>query len=250
VPILRSPNGASGWSVRAAAAGMSRSCLWEDAERATDQAAAGWYGKKPQQEEPPRDLSMCNDFGNNVPYSAYLEAFREIRAPVGFPTAAPNLEPRDDIWPTEPAPAFRRRREEGVELVQLRWGFPPARPKGAPVINFRSEGRRFPKGRCLIPASHFFEFTGAKSPKSKWKFTKAGEDWFCFAGLWRPMPDGSGDAFTLLTTEPGPDVAPIHDRQMVILDRADWLAWLDLSRPKAELLRPLPAGSLNVEQVR
>jgi putative SOS response-associated peptidase YedK len=63
-----------------------------------------------------------------------------------------------------------------------------------------------------VPASHFFEFTGTKSPKSKWKFTKAGEDWFCFAGLWRPMPEG-GEAFTLLTTEPGPDVAPIHDRQ-------------------------------------
>jgi putative SOS response-associated peptidase YedK len=194
-------------------------------------------------------LTMCNDFGNNVPYSAYLEAFSQIRVPVVFPTAAPNLEPRDDIRPTESAPVFRRR-EEGVELVQLRWGFPPARPKGAPVINFRSEGRRFPKGRCLIPASHFFEFTGSKSPKSKWKFTKVGEDWFCFAGLWRPMPDGAGEAFTLLTTEPGPDVAPIHNRQMVVLDRPDWLAWLELSRPEAELLRPLPAGSLMVEQVR
>jgi putative SOS response-associated peptidase YedK len=169
--------------------------------------------------------------------------------PVVFPTAAPNLEPRDDIWPTETAPVFRRR-EEGVELVQLRWGFPPARPKGAPVINFRSEDRRFPKGRCLIPASHLFEFTGTKSPKSKWKFTKAGEDWFCFAGLWRPMPDGAGEAFTLLTTEPGIDVAPIHNRQMVVLDRPEWLAWLDLTRPESELLRSLPAGSLAVEQVR
>ena len=115
---------------------------------------------------------MCNDFGNRVPYDEYLRAFSEIRVPLRWPTAAPNLEPRDDIWPTETAPVIRRR-EEGVELVQLRWGFPPARPKGAPVINFRSEGRRFPKGRCLIPASHFFEFTGSKSPKSKWKFTKA-----------------------------------------------------------------------------
>ena len=184
-----------------------------------------------------------------MPYSAYLEAFSEIRLSVVFPTAAPNLEPRDDIWPTETAPVFRRR-EDGVELAQLRWGFPPARPKGAPVINFRSEARRFPKGRCLIPASHFFEFTGSKSPKSKWKFSKAGESWFCFAGLWRPMPDGAGEAFTLLTTEPGPDVASIHDRQMVVLNRADWLAWLDLTRPEAELLRPLPVGSLTVEQVR
>ena len=137
-----------------------------------------------------------------------------------------------------------------MELVQLRCGFPPARPKGAPVVNFRSEGRRFPKGRCLIPASHFFEFTGAKPPKSKWKFTKTGEDWFCFAGLWRPIPDGDGDTFTLLTTEPGADVAPIHNRQFVVLERSDWLAWLDLTRAESELLRPLPASGLTVEQVR
>jgi putative SOS response-associated peptidase YedK len=64
------------------------------------------------------------------------------------------------------------------------------------------------------------------------------------------MPDGAAEAFTLLTTDPGPDVAPIHDRQMVVLDRADWLAWLDLTRPESELLRPLTAGSLTVEQVR
>jgi hypothetical protein len=27
---------------------------------------------------------VCNDFGNNVPYSAYLEAFSQIRAPVWY----------------------------------------------------------------------------------------------------------------------------------------------------------------------
>ncbi|MBN8900192.1 MAG: SOS response-associated peptidase family protein, partial [Rhodospirillales bacterium] len=72
-----------------------------------------------------------------------------------------------------------------------------------------------------MPASHFYEFTGAKPPKSKWRFTKAGEDWFCFAGLWRPATGETPEAFTLLTTAPGPDVAPIHDRQMVVLERAD-----------------------------
>jgi len=193
---------------------------------------------------------MCNDYGIHVPYDDYLRAFSHIRIPVKFPAASPNLEPRDDIWPTDTAPVIRRLEDGTNEFTQLRWGFPPSRPKGAPVINFRSEGRHFPIGRCLVPASHFFEFTGKKSPKSKWKFTKAGEEWFCFAGLWRPIPNGTGDAFTLLTTEPGPDVAPTHNRQMVILDRADWPAWLDLTRPEAELIRPLPAGSLNIEQVR
>jgi putative SOS response-associated peptidase YedK len=56
--------------------------------------------------------------------------------------------------------------------------------------------------------------------------------------------------FTLLTTGPGADVAPIHNRQMVILERKDWTAWLDLTKPEAELLQPLAARSLNVEQVR
>jgi hypothetical protein len=33
------------------------------------------------------------------------------------------------------------------------------------------------------------------------------------------MSRGEGEAFTLLTMEPGPDVAPIHNRQMVVLER-------------------------------
>ena len=192
---------------------------------------------------------MCNDYGNYVDYADYLASFSQTRIPVKWPTAIPNLQPRDDIWPTDTAPVIRQT-DDGPEFTQLRWGFSPARPKAPPVINFRSEGRKFPKGRCLVPASHFYEFTGKKSPKTKWQFTKSGERRFCFAGLWRPMPDGQGAAFTLLTTEPGPDVAPIHDRQMVILNRDDWSAWLGLTRPEAELLQPLPAGSLQVEQVR
>ncbi len=59
-----------------------------------------------------------------------------------------------------------------------------------------------------------------------------------------------GEAFTLLTTDPSPDVAPIHDRQMVVLGHADWSAWLEQTGNEADLLRALPASSLRVEQVR
>lgn len=92
---------------------------------------------------------MCDDYGNRVRYSAYVEAFSELRIPVRFPQAAPNMEPRGDIWPTETAPVIRRVGEHN-EFAQLRWGFPPSRPKAPAVINFRSENRHFPKGRCLI----------------------------------------------------------------------------------------------------
>lgn len=56
---------------------------------------------------------MCNDFGNRVPYDDYLQAFSQIRVPVVFPVAAPNLEPRDDIWPTETAPVFAAAKRAG-----------------------------------------------------------------------------------------------------------------------------------------
>src|SRR3954449_5133034 len=97
---------------------------------------------------------------------------------------------------------------------------------GRDLINMRSEHRRFPRGRCLVPVSHFYEFTGKRSPKDKWRFTKVGEDWFCIAWLWRPV-EGDAAAFTMLTCEPGPDVAPIHNRQIVVLDRSEWAAWLN-----------------------
>lgn len=128
------------------------------------------------------EISLCATTSATVSYDDYLRAFSQIRVPLRWLAAA-----RNDIWPTEPAPVIRRS-GEGIELVQLRWGFPPGRPKGAPVINFRSEGRRFPVGRCLVPASHFFEFTGSKSPKSKWKFTKAAEEWFASRGFGARCP--------------------------------------------------------------
>jgi hypothetical protein len=53
-----------------------------------------------------------------------------------------------------------------------------------------------------------------------------------------------------LTTEPGPDVSPYHNRQVVVLRPDAWAAWIYLTRPEAELLQPLPPGSLKVETVR
>jgi putative SOS response-associated peptidase YedK len=61
--------------------------------------------------------------------------------------------------------------------------------------------------------------------------------------------EGAAPVFTMLTCEPGPDVAPIHNRQIVVLDRPKWAEWLDPQSDEANLLKPSPAGSLNVEKV-
>ena len=194
---------------------------------------------------------VCNDIRNTIPTRAIEEAFSQLRIKLVFPTGIPNLEPREDIRITDTAPVIRGIGPDEAELVQLRWSWPG--PNGKPVYNFRSEGRRFTSGRCLIPADGFYEFTDPEPPapkrarKTKWLFTTADEPWFCLAAVWRLSPQG--EAFSLLTTEPGPDVTPYHSRQVVVLRRSDWAGWLDGSAPEAEALQPLPAGSLRVARV-
>jgi len=185
---------------------------------------------------------MCNKFGYLWPFAGLKDAFEQLELPIRWPEAAPNLAPQEEINPTDPAPVIRGF-EDGVRLDELRWGFPPPRPKAGPVINFRSENRRFTHGRCLVPATHFFEFTGAKYPKTRWRCSVVGEDFFCLAGLVRD------DRFTLLTCDPGPEVAALHDRQVVILPRASWGEWLSAKSDPSVPLKALPAGSIKVEQV-
>ncbi len=68
------------------------------------------------------------------------------------------------------------------------------------------------------------------------------------AGLWRPAEGDWPESFTLLTTAPGPDVAPYHDRQVIVLPRERWADWMDPESDPAALLVPGPPGSLEVEQ--
>jgi putative SOS response-associated peptidase YedK len=57
--------------------------------------------------------------------------------------------------------------------------------------------------------------------------------------------EGEVQAFSLLTTAPGPDTAPYHDREPVILNRSDWRAWLDGADASSVLHSSTP-GSLIV----
>ena len=196
---------------------------------------------------------MCNEVRWAVALDQIHEEFSQLRIPLRFPEGLPNLAPLESIRITDPT-AIIRAAAEGAELVVRRWSWPG--PNRKPVYNFRSEGREFGNsatgGRCLIPVDGFYEFTTPDDPKAKrkhkWLFTKADEPWFCIAGIWRASQE-AGEAFTMLTTEPGADVAPYHSRQVAVLSRADWPAWLDPAVPAREILKPLPAGTLEVQQI-
>jgi len=192
---------------------------------------------------------MCNEVRRRIALGQIREDFGQIRIPLRFPEGLPNLASLDSIRITDPA-AIVRTGADGAELVVRRWSWPGN--GGRPVYNFRSENRDFTSGRCIVIVDGFYEHTKPVDPKAKrkhkWLFTMKGAEWFGIAGLWRNVPD-VGEAFTMLTVEPGPDVAPYHNRQIVVLPPARFGAWLDPQVPARETLQPLPAGSLDVEQI-
>ncbi|HTK34528.1 MAG TPA: SOS response-associated peptidase family protein [Caulobacteraceae bacterium] len=189
---------------------------------------------------------MCNDYEQHITWKAYCEAMQSIALNIPTRQGELDLPHADHIRITDPAPiVVPTGNPAEVELQQMRWSWPA--PNGKPVFNFRSEGRRFGDSlRCVIPASAFFEFTGERSPKIRHRFTLRGAPFMGIAGLWKPGTGNERARFTMLTTEPGPDIAPYHGRQIAVLRPEDWAAWLWLTRPEGELLRPLPAGSLSV----
>ncbi|WP_438852970.1 SOS response-associated peptidase family protein [Brevundimonas nasdae] len=166
---------------------------------------------------------MCNNYRLTTGIQAMADLFRDrFKKPLAFPEGVPNVQPNDDIRIGDTIPIIRLNGEQ-PELVTRPWSWKG--PGGKPVFNFRSEGRKIPADqRCLIPADGFYEFTdpaaaGAKR-KDRWLFTVIEAEWFWIAGVIR---DGGA---AMLTTEPSPDVAPYHDRQVVVLRAehpADWL---------------------------
>jgi putative SOS response-associated peptidase YedK len=192
---------------------------------------------------------MCNAYEQHVAYADYQAAVRAAELATPSAESAAALPQADDIRIGDMGPVLRAA-GNGAELIEMRFGWPPPRPKAPPVFNFKSDGRHFDTSkRCIIVLSGFFEFTGSKSPKTKHRFSLVDSPVMGIAGLWSEDDDGAL-SFTMLTTAPGPDIAPIHDRQVCVLRPTDWGHWLFLTKPEAKLLQPLPAGSLKVETVR
>ena len=191
---------------------------------------------------------MCNLYTQTKSVDEVARIFRDLQMPIVVPEGLPNLAPRD-IAITDPGVIVRRAQTDAgsYDLLVRRWSWPGA--GGKPVYNFRSDGREFPSGRCLIVADGFYEFTASADPKQKrkdrWLFTPPGRGLVGIAGLVRDDP-GRGEAFTMLTTEPGPDVAPYHGRQVALLRPEQWKPWLTYAQPASELIGPLPPGTLEV----
>ena len=138
--------------------------------------------------------------------------------------------PRWNIAPTMPILTVGKENAVGV----VKWGIPASRGS-RPLFNARSETVHrlpafrdaFQSGRCLIPASGFYEWRkqpgGGNSPV--WVH-RLDEKPIAFAGI--IGDDGRSErAAAIITTEPNSLMAPVHHRMPVILEPEDWRQWLN-----------------------
>jgi putative SOS response-associated peptidase YedK len=193
---------------------------------------------------------MCNEYAREIELGRVIKLFREMETLPPFEwrngTTPNTLAPQPSIKISDRGFVVRleNRRLTG-QMVPWAW----KTPQGKPVFNYISENRDFSKSeRVLILATSFYEYTTPKDSKIKLKdkhqFTFRGSDWFWIAGIVKEK------AFTMLTTSPGPDIEPYHDRQICVLAPGQGQGWLALSQPEGTLLRPVPKGTLSVRTLR
>jgi putative SOS response-associated peptidase YedK len=157
------------------------------------------------------------------------------------------LQPRYNIAPTAQVPILIQDREtRELHAVLARWGFIPqwwSQPKPpTATINARSEEAiakptwrdAWRYARCLIPATHWYEWQEAAEGKIPHALSDPAGYGFMFAGLysWRVLVPGTEPVPTcaIITRDaPLPPVSLVHDRMPAILHPSKWRLWLDPS---------------------
>jgi putative SOS response-associated peptidase YedK len=199
---------------------------------------------------------MCGRFTLRTPARDLVEIFELLREP--------DLTPRFNIAPTQQVLVVRPD-SKAREWTSMRWGLVPSWARdaksGPPMINARAETiatkpsfrAAFTKRRCLIPADGFYEWKRIDGAKVKQPhYIRLSNDRpFAFAGLWESRRGEEGDRLescTIITCEPNPLMAELHDRMPVILPRDLYGPWLDPAIEDVDalqgMLQPYPAEEM------
>lgn len=155
--------------------------------------------------------------------------------------AAPKLK-TGEIFPSDNVPILVAK--NGKQSAHpAKWGFPNFNKPGV-IINARSESleekplfqQSFHRRRCLVPASGYFEW----KKDNKVKFLIRTEYPLIYmAGLYGIYRDKNANPYTgfvIITTEPSPAIAHIHNRMPVLLSRDQADMWLNSNEYKRLLI--------------
>ena len=187
---------------------------------------------------------MCGRFittGTWAQYRKYLDILPpEVENRNG---PAPNY----NVAPTEELEILTRGRD-GLAVRSVKWGLVPHWAKDTKVrmqINARGETAAekpffrtaFEHGRCLVPATGYYEWRTEDGEKQPYLLHLPGEtpvfEPFAFAGLMSYNRNLDIATFAIVTLPAAAPVMPVHDRMPVILKPDALTAWMDPATDRA-----------------
>lgn len=221
---------------------------------------------------------MCGRYASSRDAGELAEEFDVAALRIDEPLAADwNVAPTKEVYAVLERPP-REDRPQERQLRTLRWGLVPSWAKdrsiGSRMINARAETvdekpafrKAFARRRCLLPADGYYEWYVTSQVTARGKPVK--QPYFirprdggvlAMAGLyeiWRD-PDVAEDdphpflwSCTVITTDAPDDLGRIHERMPLMVERADWAAWLDpTASASLDLLVPAAPGRLEAYPV-
>jgi len=171
-----------------------------------------------------------------------------------------------NVSPASEMPVIVRRDKD--EIALMHWGLVPhwvrdLRTARKP-INSRAESLAdkplfrtlLESGRCLVPASGFYEWKTEGTRKVPFYFHLPDQPLFAFAGLYDTWRGPEGEplmTYTIITCEPNALIAEVHNRMPVILNRENEGRWLSRDPPAWQdlpsILAPYPASAMAIVPV-
>ena len=157
---------------------------------------------------------------------------------------------------------------EDRQLSRSKWGLISDRDRNRSTtgvqINARAESlevlstyqEMFQKGRCLIPADGFYEWSRGTGSRRPFWFHRPDYRMLLFAGLFTKLKSTSqslpATTFAIITTQANGPISRIHDRMPAIIndhDADDWLALGQSAERLRDLLQPASPDTLQARAV-
>ena len=188
---------------------------------------------------------MCGRFSQGVIEEDILDLFD-----LPPETNIPYMQPRYNGAPTQEFITCRQDNAGFRSISTIKWGLIPFWAKdqsiGSKLINARSETvsqkpsfkHAFRQKRCLVPANGWFEWQRKGQCKQPYYVQLEDGLLMAFAGIWETWAgvEGIHETFAILTRNAIPELAEIHHRQPVVVNRSDFDTWLFPDSPRDNLI--------------
>ena len=156
-----------------------------------------------------------------------------------------NFKASTNIAPSELVPVVMLEASTAI-IEDCPWGYKTDWTTGPKfLVNLKSETileKRFAskplkRGRCIMPISGFYEWKRINDKeKAPVLFEPKGQEILGIAGLIFQKADNTRQC-VVLTTSPNKLLSQVHDRMPVLIDKSQWLDWIENEDPNAAVAK-------------